>query len=54
MAEESYRAGQTGLPALLEALRAARELRQRELAAATDYESALTDLQQALRVGPKP
>jgi cobalt-zinc-cadmium efflux system outer membrane protein len=54
MAEESYRAGQTGLPALLEALRAARELRQRELAAATDFESALADLQQALRVGPRP
>jgi cobalt-zinc-cadmium efflux system outer membrane protein len=54
MAEESYRAGQTGLPALLEALRAARELRQKELQAASDYESALADLQQALRLGPKP
>jgi cobalt-zinc-cadmium efflux system outer membrane protein len=54
MAEESYRAGQTGLPALLEALRAARELRQKELAAASDYENALAELQQALRVGPRP
>jgi cobalt-zinc-cadmium efflux system outer membrane protein len=54
MAEESYRAGQTGLPALLESLRAARELRQKELQAASDYESALADLQQALRLGPKP
>ena len=53
MAEESYRAGQTGLPALLEALRAARELRQKELAAASDYENALADLQQAQRLGPK-
>lgn len=54
MAEESYRAGQTGLPALLEALRAARELRQKELQAASNYESALADLEQALRLGPKP
>jgi outer membrane protein, heavy metal efflux system len=54
MAEESYRAGQTGLPALLEALRAARELRQKELQAASTYESALADLEQALRLGPKP
>jgi outer membrane protein, heavy metal efflux system len=54
MAEESYRAGQTGLPALLEALRAARELRQKELAAASDYENALGELQQALGPGPKP
>lgn len=54
MAEESYRAGQTGLPALLEALRAARELRQKELQAASDFEAALADLEQATRLGPKP
>jgi cobalt-zinc-cadmium efflux system outer membrane protein len=54
MAEESYRAGQTGLPALLEALRAARELRQRQLQVASDYESALAALHEALRVGPTP
>jgi cobalt-zinc-cadmium efflux system outer membrane protein len=54
MAEESYRAGQTGLPALLEALRAARELRQKELQAAADFESALADLEQATRLGPQP
>jgi hypothetical protein len=54
MAEEAYRAGQTGLPALLEALRAARELRQKELQAASDFESALADLEQATRLGPKP
>lgn len=54
MAEEAYRAGQTGLPALLEALRAARELRQKELQAAADFESALADLEQATRLGPKP
>jgi cobalt-zinc-cadmium efflux system outer membrane protein len=54
MAEEAYRAGQTGLPALLEALRAARELRMKELQAATDFESALADLEQATRLGPKP
>jgi outer membrane protein, heavy metal efflux system len=53
MAEEAYRAGQTGLPALLEALRAARELRQKELQAASDFESALADLEQATRLGPK-
>ena len=54
MAEEAYRAGQTGLPALLEALRAARELRQKELMAASDFESALADLEQATRLGPRP
>jgi outer membrane protein, heavy metal efflux system len=54
MAEESYRAGQTALPALLEALRAAREVRQKELQAASDYESALAALQQAERLGPTP
>jgi cobalt-zinc-cadmium efflux system outer membrane protein len=54
MAEEAYRAGQTGLPALLEALRAARELRQAALQAASDFETALADLEQATRLGPKP
>ena len=54
MAEESYRAGQTGLAEFLESLRAARELRQKELQAASDYETALADLQRALRLGPQP
>ena len=54
MAEEAYRAGQTGLPALLEVLRAARELRQKELQAASAFESALADLEQATRLGPRP
>jgi cobalt-zinc-cadmium efflux system outer membrane protein len=54
MAEDSYRAGQTGMPAFLETLRAARELRRSALQAAADYEAALADLQQARHLGPKP
>ena len=53
MAEDSYREGQTDLPALLQALQAARELRQKSLQAAADYQSALADLEQA-RAGTAP
>ena len=41
MAEESYRAGQTNLVALLQSLQAARELRAKALQAAADFETAL-------------
>ena len=48
MAEESYRAGQTGLPAYLQALQAAREIRQRAVQAGLDYQVALADLERAM------
>jgi outer membrane protein, heavy metal efflux system len=53
MAEESYRAGQSNLPALLQALQAARELRTQALQAASEYQAALGDLQAAITVGPQ-
>jgi cobalt-zinc-cadmium efflux system outer membrane protein len=52
MSEESYREGQTGLPALLQALQAARELRRIALQSAAGYEAALAELQRALALGP--
>ena len=48
MAEESYRAGQTGLPAYLQTLQAAREIRQRAVQAGLDYQLALADLERAM------
>jgi cobalt-zinc-cadmium efflux system outer membrane protein len=48
MAEESYRAGQTGLPAYLQTVQAAREVRQRALQAGLDYQLALADLERAM------
>jgi outer membrane protein TolC len=53
MAEESYRAGQSDLATLLQALQAARELRSQALRSAADYETALADLQRAMATGPK-
>src|SRR5262249_56679050 len=53
MAQESYRAGQTNLVALLQSLQAARELRARALQAAADFEAALADLQRAMTTGPR-
>ena len=53
MAQESYESGQTALPALLQALQAAREVMTQALAAGSEYESALADLAQATTVGPK-
>ena len=50
MAEESYRAGQTGLPAFLQALQSAREARAKAVQAAFDYQVALAEL--AAVVGP--
>jgi cobalt-zinc-cadmium efflux system outer membrane protein len=51
MAEEAYRAGQTGLTALLQALQAARELRAKAVQAAFDYEIALAELERAAALG---
>jgi cobalt-zinc-cadmium efflux system outer membrane protein len=48
MAEESYRSGQTGLPAYLQTVQAAREVRQRALQAGLDYQIALADLERAM------
>jgi cobalt-zinc-cadmium efflux system outer membrane protein len=48
MAQESYRSGQTGLPALLQTLQAGREIRQRSVKAALDYQLALADLERAM------
>lgn len=48
MADESYRAGQTGLPAYLQTVQAARDIRQRALQAGLDYQLALADLERAM------
>ena len=48
MAEDSYRSGQSGLAALIQALQAARELRLRATDAGLDYQAALADLERAL------
>jgi cobalt-zinc-cadmium efflux system outer membrane protein len=48
LAEESYRAGETGLVALLQALQSTRDLRLRAIQAGLDYQLALADLEQSL------
>jgi cobalt-zinc-cadmium efflux system outer membrane protein len=48
MAEDSYRSGQTGLPALLQALQATRDVRLRAIQAGADYQAALADLESAM------
>ena len=48
MADESYRAGQTGLPAYLQTVQAAREVRRASLQAGFDYQLALADLERAM------
>ncbi len=53
MAQESYRAGQTNLVALLQSLQAARELRARSLQAAADFEAAMAALRQAMTAPPR-
>jgi cobalt-zinc-cadmium efflux system outer membrane protein len=53
MAQESYRAGQTNLVALLQSLQSARELRLRSLQAAADFEAALGALRQAMTAPPR-
>jgi cobalt-zinc-cadmium efflux system outer membrane protein len=53
MAQESYETGQTALPAMLQALQSAREVRTQALQAQADYESALVDLARASNVGSR-
>jgi cobalt-zinc-cadmium efflux system outer membrane protein len=48
MAEDSYRSGQTGLPALLQALQATRDVRLRAIQAEADYQAALADLENVM------
>ncbi len=48
MAEDSYRLGQTGIAALLQALQASRDARLRSLQAGADFQSALADLERAI------
>ncbi|MFL6245998.1 MAG: TolC family protein [Thermoanaerobaculia bacterium] len=48
MAEDSYRSGQTGLAAFLQALQAAREVRLLATDAGLEYQSALAELERAL------
>jgi cobalt-zinc-cadmium efflux system outer membrane protein len=48
MADESYRAGQTGLPALLQTVQAARQLRLSAVQAGLDYQLAIADLENAI------
>jgi cobalt-zinc-cadmium efflux system outer membrane protein len=48
MAQESYASGQTGLVALLQALQAGREVRQRAVQAGLDFQLALADLERAM------
>jgi outer membrane protein, heavy metal efflux system len=48
LAEESYRAGQSNLVALLLVLQSTRDLRLRALQAGLDYQTALAELEQAL------
>jgi hypothetical protein len=47
-AQAAYNGGQTGLPALVQALQLARETRQRGLEAGLDYQRAVADLERAI------
>lgn len=48
LAEDSYRLGQTGIAAFLQALQASRDIRLRSLQAASDFQTALSDLERAI------
>jgi len=48
MAEDSYRSGQTGIAAFLQALQAARQVRLTATDAGVEYQGALADLERAL------
>jgi outer membrane protein, heavy metal efflux system len=48
LAEDSYRLGQTGIAAFLQALQASRDVRLRSLQAASDFHTALSDLERAI------
>ena len=48
MAEDSYRLGQTGIAAVLQALQSARDVRLRALQAGADFQRTLADLERAI------
>jgi cobalt-zinc-cadmium efflux system outer membrane protein len=48
LAQDSYRLGQTGLAALLQALQASRDVRLRSLDAMSQFQTALADLERAI------
>lgn len=48
LAQDSYRLGQTGIAALLQALQAARDVRLRSLATVSQFQAALADLERAI------
>lgn len=48
MAEDSYRLGQTGIAAYLQALQVSRDVRLRMVQAAFDYQAALTELERTI------
>ena len=48
LAQDSYQLGQTGIAALLQALQASRDVRLRSLDAASQFQSALADLERAV------
>lgn len=48
LAEDSYRSGETGLVALLQTLQSVHDLRLQAVAAGTDYQNALADLERAI------
>lgn len=48
MAEDSYRLGQTGIVALLQALQASRDIRLRSLQSASDFQDALGELERVI------
>ncbi|HEY8021356.1 MAG TPA: TolC family protein [Thermoanaerobaculia bacterium] len=50
LAEDSYRSGQTGLAALLQAFQATRDVRLQAIQAGLDYQNALADLEKAMGV----
>ena len=48
MAEDSYKLGQTGIAAYLQALQASRDVRLRSIQSAADLQAALADLERAI------
>lgn len=50
LAEDSYRLGRTGIAAYLQALQASRDVRLRTVQAASDYQSALAELERTIGV----
>jgi cobalt-zinc-cadmium efflux system outer membrane protein len=48
LAQDSYQLGQSGLPALLQALQASRDVRLRALGAASRFQAAIADLERAI------